>query len=385
MICIKCQREAPDGNFCNLCGSRQTAPKRNPKRRGNGQGSVYQLPNKKYIAVKSLGYYLDETGQPHRRTVSRCFEKKKDAVNALPLLGLEINPAGKAAQKAKTTFHELYLLWLPTHQASRETLNCYKAAIKYFSPLYHTKIADVDIDDLQECIDECPRGKSTRRNMRTAIGLMYKYGIPRGYLPEKLNLAEYLSVKGSDGVGGTGLPDSYLEAVRMAAQGSVAASYALCQCYLGFRPTELLELNIEDYNSIEHLFIGGAKTDAGKDRIVTVSPKIQSIVDQLTVGKSSGPVFCAPDGSRLSIRQYRAMFYGLLDDLGLENPIYTINGQQKHTYTPHSCRHTFATLMKRVEGNTKDKLELIGHTSEEMLHYYEDVSISDLRKITDAL
>ena len=28
------------------------------------------------------------------------------------------------------------------------------------------KISDVDIDDLQDCIDECPRGKRTKENMR---------------------------------------------------------------------------------------------------------------------------------------------------------------------------------------------------------------------------
>ena len=53
--------------------------------------------------------------------------------------------------------------------------------------------------------------------------------------------------------------------------------------------------------------------------------------------------------------------------------------------TPHSCRHTFATLMKSVKAPDKDKLELIGHTSTEMLRHYQDVDIEALRRITDAL
>ena len=60
-------------------------------------------------------------------------------------------------------------------------------------------------------------------------------------------------------------------------------------------------------------------------------------------------------------------------------------GNKRHKYTPHSCRHTFATLMKRVPGASKDKQELIGHASEEMLRYYQDVGLEDLRAITDAL
>ena len=53
--------------------------------------------------------------------------------------------------------------------------------------------------------------------------------------------------------------------------------------------------------------------------------------------------------------------------------------------TPHSCRHTFATLLKRVEAPDKDKLELMGHTSTAMLRHYQDVNLADLRRITDAL
>ena len=60
-------------------------------------------------------------------------------------------------------------------------------------------------------------------------------------------------------------------------------------------------------------------------------------------------------------------------------------GVQRHRITPHSCRHTFATLIKRVGGAEKDKLELIGHTSGEMLRHYQDVDLADLRQITDAI
>ena len=43
------------------------------------------------------------------------------------------------------------------------------------------------------------------------------------------------------------------------------------------------------------------------------------------------------------------------------------NGVVRHRYTPHSCRHTFATLLKDVPAPDKDKLRLIGPTSAEML------------------
>lgn len=385
MICRKCRKEAPDGAFCIHCGTRQELPPKPPKRRGNGQGSVVKRPNGKYRAVKVLGYYLDEDGKKKRRTISKDFDRKKDAVDALPTLGLGVVPGTKAEKKAQTTFQQLYDLWLPTHRAGESTLTNYKAAFKYFAPIQHQRAGEVDIDDLQECIDECPRGKSTKKNMRTTAGLMYKYGIPRGYFPDKLNLAEYLVISGKEGVGGVGLPSDYLERIRAAAGKVPGADYVLCHCYLGFRPSELLALDASNYNAREKAFVGGAKTEAGKDRTVTVSPKIQPIIDRLTHGKIYGPVFCREDGTAMGLKEYRAMFYDLLDALGLENPTFDVNGQQKHTYTPHSCRHTFATLMKRVEGSDKDKLALIGHASEEQLREYQDVEFADLRRITDAI
>lgn len=386
MICKKCQRDIPDDAvLCCYCGARQSTSQQRRKSRGNGQGSVYQLPNKRYIAVKTLGYYLDEDGKKHRKTVTKCFEKKKDAVAALPLLGHDQTAAGKAEKKSATTFKQLYDLWLPTHRAGKSTLQNYKSAMQYFAPLYNVPAADIEIDDLQECIDECPYGKPTRRNMRTTAGLIYKYGIPRGYFPEKLNLADYLVISGTDGTGGVGLPMEYLDKIREAAGTVPGADYALCHCYLGFRPSELLALTVQDYNVKERAFVGGAKTEAGKNRTVTVSPKIQPIIDRLVAGKTEGAVFCARDGSPMSLAAYRDMFYGLLDALGLENPLVDRGRQKEHLYTPHSCRHTFATLMKRVPGSDRDKMELIGHANDEQLRYYQDAPLDDIRKITDAI
>lgn len=384
MICRKCKADVPDGLYCSQCGAKQAQTARNPKSRGNGQGSVYRLPNGKYKALR-VQMYLDAEGKSRRHTVSRTFARKKDAVEALPLLDPSRRAAVKEDKKRKTTWKQLYDLWLPTHRAGPDTLGNYKAAIKYFAPLYHERCADIDVDDLQDCIDDCPRGKSTRRNMRTTAGLIYKYGIPRGYFPDKLNLAEYLTVSGEEGAGGVGLPAEYMTKLWDSSGKVPGVDYVLAQCYLGFRPSEFLALDVSDYDRARRCFVGGAKTSAGKDRTVTISPKIQPIIDRQIGERTAGQVFRAADGSDLNLKAYRQLFYGVLDALKLANPTFDVNGQRKHTYTPHSCRHTFATLLKRVQGADKDKLELIGHASDEQLRYYQDVDLDDLRKITDQI
>lgn len=380
--CLSCGGEIPAGAaFCPWCGKsafKKEKARGGPKKRGNGQGTVYKSGSK-YIAVKTLGYYLGEDGKKRRRTVKRSFDKKKDAIEALPTLG---QLAQRKSPKSTVTFRGVYDAWLPTHKAGKSTMDCYRAAWKYFSPLHDLFAYEIDIDDLQECMDDCPHGKRTKENMKALVGLIYKYGVPRGYFPDKLILSDYLTVNGEAGAGGRPMPDSYVEKIKNAVGKVDGADLVTAQCYLGFRPAEFLALTPASYDRVNHLFIGGAKTAAGKNRTVTVAPVIQSIVDSYD-GRNPEQFFCAPDGSKLRAEDYRELFYRVLDALELDNPLIEIGGVKRHTYTPHSCRHNFANLMKRASGSDKDKQSLIGHSSAEMLRYYQDAPVDDLRKITD--
>lgn len=377
MQCRKCRADIPeDAAFCPRCGVKQTVTQ-HTKGRGNGQGSVYQLANKSWIAVVTVAYTIDEKGKKHRLTRSRSgFKTKRDAVAALP--GLRYAPKPKKTPTLKETYDQ----WLPTHRAGASTIGNYKAAFQHFRPLWFYRLVDIEIDDLQDCMDDCARGKSTQQKMKACIGLIYQYAIPRGLAA--LNLGQYLHVGGEAG-SKEGLPKDAVVAIQKAVGTVPYADYVLAQCYLGFRPSEMLALDALDYDRKQRAFTGGSKTDAGRDRVVTVSPKIQPIIDRLLGDKISGPVFCAPDGSAMGIKAYREAFYAVLDAVGVKNPVTKREGIEYHKYTPHSCRHTFATLMKDVQAPDKDKLRLIGHTSTEMLRHYQDVDIEGLRRITDAL
>lgn len=287
---------------------------------------------------------------------------------------------GKNEREKDITFRALYEQWLPMHRAGKDTINCYKAAVKYFAAVEFCRIREIDIDDLQECIDDCPHGKRTRQNMKAVCGLMYKYGLPRGLAD--LNLAEYLIITAPDSVAREGFTAGQLTQIQESIGAVPYADYIFAMCYLGFRPSELLMLDVTDYDRAAKTLTGGAKTEAGKNRIVTISPKIQPIIDRLAGTRSTGPLFCDKQGQQFKYERFRdAVFYPTLDAIGIDNPIEN----KRHKYSPHSCRHTFATLMKRVSAPDKDKQELIGHASAEMLRYYQDVNLDDLRKITDAI
>lgn len=374
MKCSKCKKEIPqESAYCLFCGKKiKTEAAKKPKARGNGTGSVYRLPNGKWRAVVVLGYEADENGKKHRieRTKSN-FKTKKEALEYLPTL--------KAKPKdinIEIKFKDLYELWLPTHQASASTINCYKAAYKYYRPIWHLKFAEIGIDDLQECIDECPHGKRTRQLMKVLGTLLYKYALPRGYVPTNLNYAQFLKVRNVEEVGTReAMTIEEVELIRRAVGVVPYADYIYCMIYTGFRPQEFLSLAVENYNRAEKCFVGGGKTEAGTNRSVTVSPKIAPIVERLTDGKKAGMIFCDEDGKAFALPRFREnCFYPAIAAAGITRKL-----------TPYSTRHTFASLMMRVLADDKNKLALMGHTSTEMLRHYQHPNYDDLRKITDKI
>ena len=383
MLCKKCKQEIPDeSKFCNLCGAKQVR-ERSAKKRGNGQGSVFKLPSGKYKAMVTVGYYMNAEGKQRRKTHSQVFTTKKEAIDALPRLLSE--PVKK--QKKSITFKELYDKWYPTHKAGKSTMEGYMYAMKHFSPVWSYPMEDIDIDDLQECLDNCGKGKRTQENMKALCGLIYKYGIPRQSVPENLNLAQYLIVGGDKGSHRESFDDIQIEKIRQQIGKKQYADYAYCLIYLGFRPSEFLALDISSYDAEKKCFIGGAKTEAGRNRVVTISPKIRPYITDIIGKRTAGPVFCDEDGEKWELKPFtEKAFYPVLESAGIDNPMVQAGGgTMRHKYTPHTCRHTFATLLKNVKASDKDKLALIGHASDEMLRYYQDVNLADLEKITNML
>ena len=108
-------------------------------------------------------------------------------------------------------------------------MDCYAAAERYFRPVWPIPFDRIDIDDLQECLDDCPKGKRTRENMKALAGLLYKYAIPRHMAT--LNIGQYLIVGGGDVSERAALPNDALEAIREAVGRVHGADYVLAECY----------------------------------------------------------------------------------------------------------------------------------------------------------
>lgn len=68
----------------------------------------------------------------------------------------------------------------------------------------------------------------------------------------------------------------------------------------------------------------------------------------------------------MTTEDYREKFYKALDACGIANPITEVNGVKRRKYTPHSCRHSCASMLIAMGWSLKDVQEWLGHSDVKM-------------------
>ena len=373
MICRKCKKDIPDGSkFCNWCGTKQDYEKAS-KKRGNGQGCVYRMPNGKWKAEVTLGY--DEAdGKLKRKKVTKTgFETKKDALAYLPQLQQTVTVTDKGIK-----FKDLYKKWLEGHTAkvTKSTIDCYKSAYKYFEALYYVEVAKVRTEHLQKCIDECPHGRRTKENMKALGTCLFRLAMQLDIVDR--NYAEYIYIPKEDKTERLAFTTEQLHTMWENIKIVPDLKYVLILCYTGMRIGEMVKTETATLDLDKRFFVTGSKTDAGKDRVITIAPEILPFFDDF--GKGEYLFF---EGKKpLTEKKFREdIFYPALAKIGLD----VIQADGSHLLSPHCCRHTFATMMKDVDAPNTDKQKLIGHSKFEMTAHYTHTDVESLRKITDNL
>ena len=138
--------------------------------------------------------------------------------------------------------------------------------------------------------------------------------------------------------------------------------------YTGMRINELLKLEKKNVNLENNTITGGSKTDAGKNRIIPIHPKILPLIIKRMENKTDYLIPNKKESGAYIYNNFRQNeFVRIMEQLGME-------------HTVHDTRHTFATLISNVSNNETAITGIIGHTNINMTKKYTHTNIEEMRK-----
>ena len=339
----------------------------------NGYGSVYKLSGNRrrpWIARVTTGWSPE--GKQLYYTVG-YYRSRSEALEALA--EYHKNPIGDLRD---TTLGEIYERWYNSKVDSiaKSQMDAYRAVWKRVSRLAKEPIRNIRTSHLQEIIDDMRReglSRSTLEKAKTMLGQLFELAVADDIV--RHNYARAIKLPPARKPKRPTFTDMEIRKIEaLAHEGDIWAGTIMMLLYTGMRIGELVALTRFSVDINEWLITGGIKTDAGRDRVVPVHPKIRPFVRYWH--DTRGPRLVHRDGKPISTDYYRKhIFYPTLQRAGIERHI-----------TPHATRHTFATLLDRAKVNTKHIQELIGHSDYAITaNIYTHPRIDELRKAIESI
>lgn len=343
-------------------------------KRANGTGSIVKLPGnrRRPYAVKVSG--RNKYGQPIQQVVSYHAKAAEAQIALEEYRKAQAAGTAPAADQLSVTVGEVFDAW-----KAREYRKLKPASIashnaawnKRISRFAARKMRDMTLDEWQSLLDEdedAGMSQSSINNDAILIKALYSYSMERDIVGK--DYSKYLDIPS---VGAKRPRDALNDAqvaklAELAENGVPWADTALMLCYTGFRVSEFLQLTRFSYHPEQGGYLqGGLKTDAGKDRIVPVHPKIKPYLLRW-LAKGGDTIICSKKGKQIPSAQYREYFHELAVRIGAPDA------------TPHWCRHTFATRLHSAGVDVLATKWLLGHsTKSDITAHYTHETILDLK------
>lgn len=374
MNCIKCRKEIPEGSvYCNFCGKKQEASKPKYHKRANGMGTISRDKRYKnqYIAHAPSAKYGGN------RVYIGAFQTMREAQEAIDKYVKEGRPELYNASLA-----DIYSKWSAIHftRVSDSAVSLYSSMWKRFSDIQGIKMRDIRTIHLQDVVNS-GTSKSACDTLKAMSVMLCKFAMENDIINK--NYAEFIKLpkfekKEKKIFSGEDIAKLWDNSSDKTVQG------ILFMIYTGFRIGEIVKLKVSDVYLEKGYVIGGEKTDAGRNRIVPLPPNIP----ELTIFVKDWIDNAA--GDRLfpaTVSQFREDFYSALTKCGI-NSGTKINGRfiGEH-YTPHSTRHTFASLSAAAGIQPENLQKIIGHSNYATtanVYIHQDIELlrNEMRKIT---
>ena len=367
-------------------------------RRSNGEGSVtYDKRRKKpYRARVTIGWDVDpETGTAKQIIKDLGSFKTKGEASAA-LAGYLKNPYD--IDNKDITFTQLYTIWfdefMKEHESHRYRL---KSAYKYCSAIYNKKMRDISILDMKTCIYNgstiVTRGKykgetklaspSTKESMKYLFNHLFAYAmeariVDKNFAREFTLDKKVFKEKEQNHKEKIPFSKDEMDKLWKSIEFVPFADMIVFACYSGWRPSELIDLRVNNIDLEQGFIRGGIKSTAGKNRMVPIHPLVLPIVEKYyNEAVSVGSKFLFNDigkktGIGLSYDQYLSRFNKVLETLKFRLDI-----------TPHNTRHTFISKAKSRQVNMNEYILklIVGHKIGDLTeHVYTHRELEDLRE-----
>lgn len=323
MFCSKCKREIPDDfAFCNFCGASQVKKPRSKKKRGNGQGTVFPAKSGGYIAMVVIGWYNDEDGKRHKKTKSKTFAKKSDAIAFLPFLKQTYE------KPSDITLHDLQEQYLTTKdyknlsKSQRSKMGYAWNRLKSFE---FRGIQTLTVSDMETLIEQKTESYYPARDMKVMLSHLYQIAIKREIV--QYNKTEYVDIpydapKAKREV----WTQEEVDALWKDYEKHRFTAYVLIMCYAGLRYGELSTIYLDNIHLEENYMIGGIKSDAGINREIPIHQRIKPLIEKLIAVRKRKLLEMNEDNF------YNA-YWETIERAGLRH------------LPPHTCRHYFFSRM----------------------------------------
>ena len=387
--CAECQLQVSDKAVaCPHCGCplqpnmTPRKPRKSNKRRRlpNGFGQISEIKGrnlrKPFRVMVTVG--KNGNGRPICKPLKpeSFFETYNDAYAAL----VEYNKDPYDLSQSMTV-KEVYDEWSEKYfprLESDSSIRGIKSSWNYCSSIYDMGIREVRARHVRGCIEEgyvLDKGEkryasnNTKNRIKSTLNLLLDYAVEYEYVDRNyardVKMADSLSKESS---GNSSKHMSFAEDEMFKLWENVNtrlyADVILIQCYSGWRPTELIELRLEDVDLKEWTMTGGIKSDAGTDRTVPIHEKIKGLVEMkyneaIELG-SEYLINCLDrksdsDMMNFSYKKYSNRFATVMADLNLND---------KHR--PHDPRKHFVTMAKKYGVDEYAIKRLIGHAIDDL-------------------
>lgn len=332
----------------------------------NGFGTVAKLSGTRrrpFIVKKTVGW--NDKGYPIYDIIGYAATREE----GLMMLS-DYNRDPWDVDRAKITLNELFALWKEKKapKLGKSNRSSMLSAYKYCIPLGEKPYKTIKAYQMQEAIDTCGKSYATQATIKNLWGHLDRFALEMDIITHR-----YSELLTSEPIPETSrLPFTKDEITTIWEHQTYPwVDTVLILLYSGWRISELLNLKPEDINLKEGTMKGGTKTNAGKNRIVPIHPKIRPFVeDRLAEG---GPYLICYHGRICNRTQYRIFWTDIMKALKLN-------------HTPHECRHTFETLLDSAGANRKCIDLLMGHTSKDTGNrVYNHKTLDELKATVELL